>query len=253
MNKVFLVKDVESIVLDDNPEDTYLVYHEMYAPPEMNDVEYIEFQKFKGRYFDLHANRIIFVGLNRMITPSNRCEMVNDYMQNMTRNIDKVSIDTAPFIGEPWRLFFHWDVTNNDQFGLPHSYAMETEWKHWFLRDVNDCRFAGKNISKYLTKTYSDLELLSASISYSDRDDAAWYKEAKEHSINKHNTPKLMINELLKMCNKRYGLKIRYDDYLLNSSIDLPDNNLYRFVGEEINRRRDIYNGAIKCGRSTKS
>ena len=99
--------------------DTYLVYKEGYNVPNLSDVTYLEFQEFKNTYFSIHTNKIIFVGINRMINPATRCEMVFDYMQSMTRNIEKISIDTEPFIGEPWRFWYHVDFTNLDKFRVP--------------------------------------------------------------------------------------------------------------------------------------
>ena len=226
--------------------DTYLVYREGYSLPKLSGVEYLEFRKFKNIYFNLHTNKIIFVGINRMINPANRCEMVFDYMQSMTRNIEKMSIDTEPFIGEPWRLWYHMDMTNSDLFKIPHSYAIETEWQHWFYRDLNDSRLSGKQIGKYLPNIYSDVPQLTTSFTFDKTlEDSDWYAEAKAHIFEQYGTPKLLVNNLLKLCNSHYNLNLSYDSFKSNKNWVLPDNKLYRFVVEECLRRKHTYNAVI--------
>ena len=190
--------------------DTYLVYKEGYNVPNLSDVTYLEFQEFKNTYFSIHTNKIIFVGINRMINPATRCEMVFDYMQSMTRNIEKISIDTEPFIGEPWRFWYHVDFTNLDKFRVPHSYALETEWQHWFYRDLNDSRLSAKQLDAYLPPIYSNLESLSTTFKFDDSlSDSTWYEETKNFVFENYATPKMLINNLLKLCNSRYNLKFR--------------------------------------------
>ena len=226
---------------------TFLLFRDGYALPKIKDIKYMNFLEFKERYFSLHANKYIFIGLNRMITPQNRCDMVFDYMASMTRNIEKVSIDLTPFLGEPWRLFWHYDITNQEPFNLPHSYAMETEWKPWFYRDINDCRLTAKNLEQYIHGlNFSDLDKLTTEFVFYDvLDDESWYQEAKEHILSTYHTGKMIINNLLKLCNKRYELKINYESYRSNECLKIPDNKLYRFVVEENQRRQDIYNSII--------
>lgn len=256
--KVQFLKDTSKADCGEIPPDTFLVYREGYSLPELSGVEYLEFSKFKATYFNLHSNKFIFVGINRIITPSNRCEMVFDYMQTMTRKIEKISIDREPFVGEPWRLWYHYDMTNTGKFNVPHGYAMETEWKHWFYRDINDCRLSGRNIGQYICEAVSDLDQLCTQFEFGDpksdnggfgfgrvKDDDEWYKEAKEYVFSKHNTPKLLINELLKLCNKRYGLGISYDSFRTGKKFVVPDNGVYRFVVEENRRRMDIHNAIV--------
>lgn len=244
--KIHFVRDTSKADVGEILPDTYIVYREGYAVPNLPDVEYLEFRKFKNMYFNLHTNKIIFVGLNRMITPATRCDMVFDYMQSMTRNIEKVSIDTSPFIGEPWRFWYHIDFTNLDQFKIPHSYALETEWQHWFYRDLNDSRFSGKQLSKYLPPIHSDLSALTTTFTFDEQlHDADWYEEAKDFVFEKYGTPKMIINNLLKLCNSHYNINLSYDDFKSNRDWVLPKNKLYEFVAEECLRRKDMHNALI--------
>jgi len=263
MHRVQFLKDTATADLSDAPERTLVVYRDGfgYSPPPCHGAEYMEFLEYREKYPALEPEMIVVVGINRMITPSNRCDMVNEYLQTMTPNIPKVSIDNAPFIGEPWRLWWHYDVANIEKWGVSYSYAIETEWKKWFYREQSTCRLDAENIGLFLTDTVSDLEPLSVRFSFSEptADDEAWYKEAKTAVFNQHNTPKMWINNLLKLCNRRYDLKISLDTYRAGIArqhsifdqdhIELPDHGVYRFVAEENIRRMAIYNEVISFER----
>jgi hypothetical protein len=247
MNIQFL-KDTSTSVINDNPVDTFLVYRDGYKLPTLSGVEYLDFEKFKTKYSELHINKLIVVGLNRIITPSNRCDMVNDFIQTMTRNITKVSIDLVPFIGEPWRLWYHYDVTNNERFGLPHGFAVETEWSKWFYREQNDCRLSGDNIKMFISNTYSDLDLLTTNFIFQEPSEVelSWYENVKSIMFEKYDTPRLLINNILKESNKHFGLDISYDSFRTNKEITLPDLPIYQFMVEENKRRMSIFNKIIR-------
>jgi len=248
--RVQFLKDTSKAIIDTNVEDTLLVYKEGYKIPELKNIKYMEFNKFKTVYSELHFSRLILIGLNKIITPANRCNMVNDFMQTMTRNIPKISIDTAPFVGEPWRLWYHYDVTNCEKFGVPHGYAIETEWKKWFYRDTNFCRLSADNVKMFISDTYSDLDKLTTKFDFYDVEDKyiRRYEATKADVINNNNnpSPKLLLNKLLKRCNKFFKVSVNYDSYRINNKkFLLPNLGIYRFVVEENRRRMAIYNAVI--------
>jgi hypothetical protein len=247
MNIQFL-KDTSTAVIENNPVDTLLVYREGYNLPQLNGVEYLDFNVFKTRYSELHFNKLILVGLNRIITPTNRCDMVNDFMQTMTNHVEKVSIDNHPFIGEPWRLWYHYDVTKKGKFKFPHGYATETEWKKWFYRDVQTSMFDGDNIGLYIADTHSDLDRLNTRFEFNEvsPSDMEFYLNAKSDVFEKHDSPKMLINTLLKHCNKHFNQNITFDSYRSGDYFLLPDLPIYQFMVEENKRRMDTYNAVIK-------
>lgn len=251
-HEIIFVKDPTRINVLRVPEDSYLIYHDDYAYPLIDGVEPIPFSKFKNIYVNLHANLFIIVGLNKIVTPSTRCDFVQEYLSTLTQNVQKISIDTAPYVGEPWRLFFHYLYTNNNLFKRPHSYAVQTEWKHWFYRDTRDCIFSPENIKFFITKTYSDLDILNTSFEFDtvSEKDEKWYQEQKDIVFKKYHTPKSLIRGLLKRCNEKYGLSIEYDTYLRDERIILPALNVYRFMAEENKRRQGIYNTVVEAGRA---
>jgi len=246
--KIQLLKDTSTAVID-APGNTLVIYRGGfdYKIPSIVGAEYIEFLDYKNKYTMLEPNMIILVGLNRIITPSNRCDFINEYMQTMTPNVPKISVDTAPFIGEPWRLWFHYSIANCGKFNITYSYIIETEWQHWFYRDIQDCRLSGQNIKLFLTDTVSDIQPLKTKFYFSDisEHENKWYQESKKNVFDKFNTPKMLINNILKLTNKYFGLKISYDSFLADEKIIVPDLPIYRFVSEECKRRMNIYNEVI--------
>lgn len=250
MPRVQFLKDTSQPVLRETPRGTLVLYREGfgYGIPQIEGAEYIEFLAFKGGYTNLSPPMIIVVGLNRMITPGNRCDMVFEYLQTMTPNIPKISIDTAPFIGEPWRLWFHYSVVAGKAFGMTYSYPIEGEWQKWFYRDVDDCRFSGENIKPFIFDTISDLPALTAEFDLfaPSTEDEAWYAEIKKAVFEKRDTPKLIIADLLRAANARYNTKLSYDSYRDSHHVALPDLGIYRFMVEENLRRMRTFNAVVQ-------
>lgn len=227
-----------------------VIYHDMYENilPKINNVEYLSFNEFKIKYSALDYDMIFIVGLNRIITPSNRCDFINEYLQTMTPNIKKISIDSSPFIGEPWRLWFHYSITNTGNFNITYSYVIETEWKKWFLYESNDCRLSHNNILNFIDNTHSDLDLLNTKFNFFNVSDVEneTYQKQLNLIIDKYNSPKLIINNLLKLVDNNFLTKINFNSYLDNNIINVPNLGIYRFLVKENIRRMNIYNKVIK-------
>lgn len=251
MKRVQFLRDTSRPVLDEEiPQGTLVLFRDgfSYGIPQISGAEYLEFLDYKPRYTTFNPPLIIVVGLNRIVTPSNRCEMVFEYLQTMTPNIPKMSIDTTPFIGEPWRLWFHYSIAGCGSFGITYSYALETEWEHWFYRDVPDCRLSGENVGLSISDTVSDLEPLHTAFEFEDItvQDEEWYAELKREVFERRDTPKLIINDLLRAANSHYGLNISFDSYRQSAPFSVPDLGIYRFVAEENLRRMATYNRVIQ-------
>jgi len=252
MNHIYLTKDIKTVgrqLPADFVKDAVVVCHEMYDRPEgIEPKQFIEWSKYRLVYSELEASKIILVGLHRMIVPSNRCDFIMDHMTTLTPNVPKIVIDTVPFLGEPWRVFFMYLFTNTNKFGAGYSYPIEGEWQKWFYRDVNDCRLSAENIKLFINSTYTDLDKLTTAYTFFEPDEGQveWYGEIKAHIFAKYNTPKLWINGLLGECNKHFKIKFEYDSYLKNGEFKLLDLGVYRFVAEEAMRRQGIYNAFTK-------
>jgi hypothetical protein len=247
MPRVFFTKDINKLIAEkigDSYKHAVVVYHEMYDKPVIEAEQILPWQKYRAVYQDVIAKEIVLVGLNRMITPSNRCDFVHEYLTTLTPNIPKIVIDTAPFIGEPWRLFFHYLFSNSNKFGCTYSYPIEGEWVKWFLRESNDCRLSADNLKMFIKDTYCDLGKLETTFSFFEIADehVGWYEEIRGHIFKKYNTPKTWVSNLIGECNKKFKLKVSFDTYLNGGVISVPDLKVYRFVVEENLRRQDIYN-----------
>ncbi len=243
MRAVYFSKDTGKLELDGLPASTLIVVHEMYEVPKCAG-RIVPWQEFKINYSGFDTEQYVIVGLNRMIKPSNRCDMVNDFMQVMTKNIDKISVDSAPFMGEPWRLWFHFSIAFGEWLGTDYSYPIEGEWKKWFYYDQNHCRLSADNLNVSVHATFSDIDTLTSSFNlYQPSDDElSFYNEAKKIVFDKYDTPKLLVNNLLKLCNQHCNIDIGVDSYLENKSFKIPDFGIYRFIKEEAERRMAIYN-----------
>lgn len=248
-DQIFFSKDIKNLLWtkfnNDFGEDTIVVYHAMYDKPEVKAKEIIEWEKYKITHNNYICNRIVLIGVNRMITPSNRCDFIHAYLAVMTPQITKIIIDTAPFIGEPWRLYYHYQIANCfDKFGANYSYPIEREWLKWFSRDINKCQFSPEILKDRIVNTWSDLPRLNTIFNFYDPDknDIEWYKEAKKFEIDRFRGAKSMLLNLTKSANKHFNLKISYDSYLEDKNFKVPSIGIYKFIIEENRRRQAIYN-----------
>lgn len=256
MSKVQFLKDTSTAKVDAIGK-TIVVYRDGYNLPNL-EAEFIEFERYRITYDVIECNLMVLVGLNRMINPSNRCDFIHEHLTTLTPHIPKISIDTTPWIGEPWRLYYHYQYTRSGKFGASYSYPIEGEWQRWFYREANDSQISGRNVRTIITDTYSDLDHLTAKFELIEpsQADESWYSKAKDQIFAKYDTPKMLINNLLKLSNAHFGLSISFDSYKTEPTKDLfgnqanhfklPNIGIYRFMAEENIRRMETYNAIIK-------
>lgn len=247
---VQFLKDTSTLKTPESWEGkTLLIYKDGfgYKLPELPGVTYIEFSDFKVRYMDLPCDHMILIGINRIITPSNRCDFINEYLQTMTKSVSKISVDTEPFIGEPWRLWYHYSIANCGKFNVTYSFALETEWQRWFYYDDSISRLSGENIKLLIENTISDLDCLNPNFKLKgvDSKEYLWYTETKNIMFEKYHSPKQLINALLGACNKRYSINLDMNSYREVDMLEVPDFGVYKFVISENIRRKNIYNAVI--------
>lgn len=249
MEKIFFTKDIAGLLKtqfnSDFGDDTVVTYHAMYDKPEVKAKKVIEWEKYKVTYSTLEPDRVVLIGLNRMIVPSNRCDFIHAYLTVMNPALPKIVIDTDPFIGEPWRLYFHYQLVNRfEKFGANYSYPIEGEWSRWFERDVDECKFSPQNLKDAIVDTWTDLPKLATffELYAPGASDVEWYDEVRKVEFEKFRTAKLTINALLKASNGHFGLDLGYDSYRTGRAFKVPGVGVYRFMVEENRRRQDIYN-----------
>lgn len=249
MDKIYFTRDIGRLLETQFPKDfwtgTVVVHHAMYDKPEVDAAYVLEWQRYKAIHAELKPERIVTIGLNRMKTPSNRCDFIHAYMAVMTPQIPKISIDTAPFIGEPWRLYYHYQLVGSfDRFGANYSYPIEGEWARWFLRDSEECQFRSEVLRDRIVDTWTDLPRLDTRFELypPDPEDVEWYEEAKSFELGRYRASKSFLTGLTKAANKHFRMKIGYDSYLTGGLLRVPDVGIYRFMVEENRRRQAIYN-----------
>lgn len=127
MRRILLAEDT-SLVQPEIRGKTLCVYHKAYDPP-LGPWHSIEFSRFKDRPRDFLHNikSLIFVGLNRAITPGNRTEMVWEVLFNKIGNLHKISVDRTLFISEPWRAWFHFGFVDARYREYTYSYIAESQ------------------------------------------------------------------------------------------------------------------------------
>jgi len=249
MEKIFFSKDINKLLetkfgpgFDDR---TVVSYHAMYDKPCVKANQIVEWEKYKITYNNYNPSKIVLIGINRMIIPSNRCDFIHAYLTVMNPQIPKIIIDTAPFIGEPWRLYFHYQMANSfTKFGANYSYPIEGDWLKWFERDIEESIFSPKKLKECIVDTYTDLPKLTTSFEFftPSKEEIEWYEEAKKFEFSRFRSAKMLLLNLLKQANKHFNLNISYDSYLINEFIKVPDIGIYQFVIEENHRRLEIYN-----------
>lgn len=243
------LKDTSTAIIpgDFHNGNTLVVYRDGYKLPKIEGAEYIEFEKYKTQYINLKPSRIVMVGTNRIFVPSIRCELVFEYLQTMTSHIDKISIDNSPFIGEPWRLWFHYSLAFGQWLGYNYSYIVETDWLHWFYRESENSVISADGIKNNLYETFSDLPALTTQFNFYEPDSflLEYYNEIKKAAFEKYATPKQLIQFVLKHLNKHLQIDFSFDSFVKNQKFNLPDLGVYKFTVEENERRLRIYNTAI--------
>ncbi len=109
------------------------VYHKAYAPPDIPGARYVEFKAFAAapRHHLQDSDGLVWVGLSRSISPSNRTQPVWETVFNLSRGLPKWSIDRVAFVGEPWRLWFHFGLVGATYREYTYSYLAESHWRAW--------------------------------------------------------------------------------------------------------------------------
>lgn len=116
-----------------HPGRTLCVHHKAIQPPALADCRYVPWDEYRR---DHHhgtqlggVTNLVFAGLNRMITPSNRIDPAWETLFNLTGGIHRFSVDEAPYLGDLWRLWFHFGATGTPFGGYSYSYLLESHYK----------------------------------------------------------------------------------------------------------------------------
>lgn len=82
------------------------------------------------------ADLVVVTGLgSRLVTPANRVRL-GPYLTEPWDGPPRVSVDTGLFVGEPWRLWWHFGCVGAPFGPYATSYALETRWRGYLDRRV---------------------------------------------------------------------------------------------------------------------
>jgi hypothetical protein len=127
---IILSKNISGLRVKDT-SNALCVRHKTYPLPVLDEgakcITYEELAKdptgaMNGR------DRMIAVGINKMVSPSNRTKTFRDLM-HAARGIPKVSIDTTLFVSAPWRAWWHFGFVEAAYREYTYSYLAESHWK----------------------------------------------------------------------------------------------------------------------------
>ncbi len=123
---IYLAADPSRLTLD-LPGTTLCVHHRAYTWPQISGATYRRWDEVSERIetYSQGFDNLVMVGLNRIVTPANRTQVMPVLARLPNR---KISVDTTLFVGQPWRLMFH-AVFFRRPFG-DYSYSFLAESHH---------------------------------------------------------------------------------------------------------------------------
>lgn len=136
MSRILLTRNPSNVSLE-LPEPCLCVYHKDFQP--ILNSPSLSFQDFKAdpRHYLNGLRHLVLVGLNRIVTPSNRTDLVFEILFNNTPELPKTSIDTTLFIGKPWRSWFHFGIVGAEYQEYTYSYIAESNYES-FWNGIHD-------------------------------------------------------------------------------------------------------------------
>lgn len=126
---IHLTRDAGALALE-VPGDVLCVRHRAYPAPRI-DAEHITVDDLREdvRGWLDGRDALVFVGLTRAMTPSNRTDDVWEILFNGTDGLLKHSVDHTLFVHEPWRAWLHFGLVGAPYAEYTYSYLAESHWK----------------------------------------------------------------------------------------------------------------------------
>lgn len=86
------------------------------------------------------ADLLVVCGLvTRLCTPSNRVKL-GQFLTEPWWGPPRISVDRCLFVGEPWRMWWHWGCVGRPFANYFTSYRLESDWKRYIDTDAkNPC------------------------------------------------------------------------------------------------------------------
>lgn len=190
-------------MLDYGRDRCLCVYHRSYDVPSVSNCEYVKFDVFKDSPRDHLAgiDRLILVGMNRMIGPSNRTDFVFEVIHNLTSDLAKVSVDYTLFRSDPWRSWFHFGAVDLTYGDYTYSYIAESHYKGFVEGHRDADPFSIAEIARWgAGQVWCDYDRFFVSANFeqveTSKDVRREYDRLKKECFEQERTPSAIIRRL---------------------------------------------------------
>lgn len=138
MSQILLTNDWDSVPLDRSSRSVWL-HHDSDVVRASRCVSLSRFMDDPRGAVD-GAELLVVCGLvSRLCTPSNRVKL-GQFLTEPWWGPPRVSVDRCLFVGEPWRMWWHWGCVGKPFSKYHTSYRMESDWKLYVdTGDKNPC------------------------------------------------------------------------------------------------------------------
>lgn len=146
---IILAHDTSRVTLDLG-ERSVCVRHRTYpAPCVVPDCLHLTWDDFEPdpRRAMHGRDTLVLVGLNKIMTPSNRTAAVVEVLFNLSDTWRKLSVDRTLFAAEPWRAWFHFGLVGAPYREYTYSYLAESHWRAYQEGVRTDDPFAVETIA----------------------------------------------------------------------------------------------------------
>lgn len=143
MSLILLTDDIASCRVIPK-RNTLVVVHPNYPRINCEGATFVDYKSFEAdtRRLIKDLDLLVFVGLNKMISPSNRTKIVWEVVYNNTPELEKISVDTVPFLVDPWRIWFHFGAIGKRYLDYTYSYIAESHYNSFIDGYIDTNPFA---------------------------------------------------------------------------------------------------------------
>jgi hypothetical protein len=148
---ILLCRNTEKAKVNCDPSSAFCVRHKSYlAPPVGPGCIHLTWEQFElepYRYIESKKTMIV-VGLNRLLTPSNRVKR-GPLLLRPYPNLRRVSVDRCLFVSEPWKAWFHFGCVGAPYGQFTYSFLAESRWRAWHNDERGENPFSEDEIVRW--------------------------------------------------------------------------------------------------------
>jgi hypothetical protein len=198
---IHLANDTSRVKLDVGPEAICVRHHEYAEPMTREGCGHVLWADFVDRWRGLVHGKttLIVVGISRIITPANRVR-VGQILMRPIEGVRRISVDRTLFVGEPWRMFWHFSCIRLPYQDLTDSFLAENRWRQaqegrredpFSLEKV--VAGAAGHVWSHDREHFSGFTIDVQPVSSRGHEE---YQEAKARSFEEEHTPAAIIGRL---------------------------------------------------------